>query len=437
MKIEATKKRWQKVVVILILLLVFGVSRWYILVYPPFYYRDPHDPNSGIGYSDVKHASERYANMWRYGLTPYREHLYEYPPGAIPLVYLPLVLDQAGIGTYYPNYRFQIFLIDAVIFTCLYVVLKRRKSSPLKQFLALGFYIGATAIAKDFLYDGLDLGFIGALTLALSLPIIIGRKTWFSKLFFWIFFWLSTAIKLMTLPLVLPFFWLKRREWRKELVACLLGFVIVWGLPLAAFRSSLSVMFVFHAQRPFNYGSFGKFIIQTINEFTDTEEQTDILPHYPMVGPVSTAVTRVFAWIFPIAVLVVLGYSLVLIERKRRLTEEGRLYLLLQITLIYIFTVFLSSKIFSNPFHIWYLPLLSLYPFRSLRQQLGCYGLAILLLMLDTTPWLRAPMGAVMGPVSWSTVRGISRFVPMWLLWYLSLRLQPANRVGRVAVEQD
>src|SRR3990170_439473 len=83
--------------------LVFFLSRVFILFNPP------------QNYSDVFHDYRRYAEMWASGITPYLEHLYEYPPATLPLLYLPEYFNQLNLGHYYQNYRFQIFLLDLVI----------------------------------------------------------------------------------------------------------------------------------------------------------------------------------------------------------------------------------------------------------------------------------------------------------------------------------
>ena len=47
---------------LLLIIALFIASRVYVFLNPPLYY------------SDVTADYERYANIWRYGLTPYLEH---------------------------------------------------------------------------------------------------------------------------------------------------------------------------------------------------------------------------------------------------------------------------------------------------------------------------------------------------------------------------
>jgi hypothetical protein len=131
---------------IFLIFLVFIASRVWVLQNPP------------ASYSDVKQDYERYANMWRYGLTPYREHLFEYPPAAVPVLSIPLNVDQAGIGFYYLDYRIEIFLFEVVL------LVSARDNSEIsyqkRKIIAITFYILAGMVAKDYWYEGLDFIFL-------------------------------------------------------------------------------------------------------------------------------------------------------------------------------------------------------------------------------------------------------------------------------------
>src|SRR3989344_6080111 len=190
----------------------FFLSRIFILSHPP------------QNYSDVFHDYRRYAEMWSSGLTPYFKHLYEYPPVTIPVLYLPEVFNRLNIGHYYQNYRLQIFLLDLVISYFIFGQIIKLTTKPAVKILSLVFYNLAPVIAKDFFYEGIDWIFIGSLSLAL---IYSSRR-----LLFWWLFWLSTGIKLLTAPLALVFL---NRDWKQMI----LGLILVWGLPLLIFRSSL------------------------------------------------------------------------------------------------------------------------------------------------------------------------------------------------------
>jgi hypothetical protein len=291
----------------LLWLSVFLVSRMYVLYNPPYMMPNQERQIQGSGYSDVKQDYERYANMWHYGLTPYLKHWYEYPPAAIPLTYLPLWIDLHGFGYYYQNYRLQIFVLELLFFSLLIGFLQKIPMPYINRQISLGFYVLAGTIAKDFWYDGLDLVFMMSLVGAIMLGYLPGlHKTW-KRIGYWILFWLSVAIKLLTLPLALPFLLASgRKVWKHELLACIAGFILIWGLPLMIFRSSLSVFLVFHGERPLKYEAFASFVVRTINDYTHTEIQSDVKPHFPMTGPVSTVAEQVTGIIFPLALLAVL-----------------------------------------------------------------------------------------------------------------------------------
>src|SRR6185369_13200574 len=135
--------RLRSFLIISLIFLVFVISRIWVLQHPPLYY------------SDVKHDYERYANIWRYSLMPYRQHLFEYPPAAVPLISIPLDIDQAGIGVYYLNYRVEIFLFECVLFGFLLAVISRLPTKSIVKISAVTFYILAGIVAKDFWYEGL------------------------------------------------------------------------------------------------------------------------------------------------------------------------------------------------------------------------------------------------------------------------------------------
>lgn len=381
--------------------ILFFFSRLYILKNPPPYY------------SDVFHDYRRYAAMWQSGITPYFKHLYEYPPATIPLIYLPEALNQRNIGHYYENYRFQIFILDTIIFFFILKTILSLKTKPVSKYLSLGFYLIGSMVAKDFFYEGIDLVFIGSLVLGL---IFFNRR-----LLFWFFFWLSTSIKLLTAPLAAPYFFMTKLSWVKELKAAFLGFLLVWGLPLIIFRTSLSVMFFFHNQRGLKYASFPSFIVETINYFTKTEVRLNQPPDFQLVGPVSDVITRVVSLIFPLSILIVLGYACFIIFIRKKYHH----YLFsLKLALIYVFTIFLSAKIFSQPFHIWFLPLIALLPFRSLKHQLAFMLPALWLLIIDTTPWIRVNEALmIIDPLPLKFFIYSLRFLPMIWLLVLSYKL--------------
>ncbi len=414
---------------ILAIFSIFICSRYYIFTHPP------------QSYSDVTADYERYANMWRYGLTPYRQHLYEYPPATIPMLSIPLSLDQAGIGKYYKNYRTEILLIDTFFF--IYLVWISRRLPWLKQrwFLSLLAYILLTTAASDFLYEGIDLAFTAAAVVALTLSLAITKKSFVLETIVWAFFWLSTAIKFLTLPLLLPLFLLLHRgKLVQQLAACALGFILVWGLPLGLYRSSLQVSFVHNGNRPIKYAAFPAHIIRWVNSFTHSEHQNPVAPDFEYVGPVSTQVTKIDAIVFPLAVLSSIGYMIFILLQKTRTKlpqsfaeskkllfsttfVEGteRVRFGLYYYMVYIFTLFLTAKIFSQPFHIWYIPVVVLLPYRSIHRWLLVIALCFLMILLDMTTVLHIKHNFLLfGTIEIALIRDVFRFIPMGIILYIA-----------------
>jgi hypothetical protein len=417
------RKKYHRWLMMAVWLLVFFTSRWWVLEHPPYRITITDGKFSGSGFSDVKQDYERYANMWKYGLTPYFEQLYEYPPATIPFVYLPLEVDLAGFGYYYYNYRVQIFIVEAIFFGFLYLLIQRLPMTQLQKRLSLLFFILAGMWAKDYWYEGIDLVFALFLAGALMVDRLVRIQTLKSRIIFWTLFWLSTAIKYMTFPLALPFLLLSRIKLKNEITASMIGFLIVWGFPLAYFRSSLSVPVVFHMERPLKYGSFGTYILNVINDYTRTETQTDILPHYPIVGPVASFMEKTVSLTFLMAIMattLILTYWAWLVRKQVKTPPYYRYQTYIRMSLIYMMVLFLTTKVFSSPFHIWYVPLMSILAYPNLAYQLTNFSLAGLMLGLDTTPYLKAPEGMAFGQTSLARVRDAFRFIPMLILLYIS-----------------
>src|SRR3972149_4778872 len=374
---------------IILAILGFFISRIYILLNPP--------PN----YSDVFHDYRRYAEMWASGLTPYLIHLYEYPPITIPVLYLPEVLNRANIGHYYQNYRLQIFIFDFLISAFVIGAILKLKTKPVNKALAIVFYNLAPMVAKDFFYEGIDWLFIGSFVIGL---IYLSKRFWF-----WLFFWLSTGIKLLTAPLAAVFM---GRNWKKMI----LTFILIWGLPLLIFRSSLGVMFVYNNARGIKYAAFPSYVVETVNYFTHSEVRRDVPPDFEWQGPVSDKAEKVVGLIYPLSILLVIIYG-----RRLPRSYEGAI----KISLVYFLTMFFTAKIFSQPFHLWLIPLIALFPFKSTTSQLIMMGLVMMLLIVDTTPWIKLPEQLmVIKPLPLKFFSYLLlRYVPMASLLWLSIKL--------------
>jgi len=281
-------------------LIGFLISRIYVFLNPPPFY------------SDVFHDYRRYAGMWAEGHTPYLKHFYEYPPATIPLLYAPQLLMDSGLGHYYSNYRTMTLILDLIIFFAILKVLQKLKTTQNQKNLSLAFYLIAPMISKDFFYEGIDLVFISSLVIGLFY-LLKTQKSFLNRFWFWFFFWLSTSIKFLSVPLLAVYFYLTNFKLFKELKSFILGFLAVWALPLVIFRSSLAVMFVFHAQRKLKYASFPAFIVETINYWTKSETRVMKPPDFQLQGPVSAVAEKIVEIVFPLSILLVLIYGLFIV----------------------------------------------------------------------------------------------------------------------------
>src|SRR3989344_2890419 len=374
---------------IILAILTFFISRIYVLLNPP--------PN----YSDFFHDYRRYAEMWSSGLTPYLVHLYEYPPITIPVLYLPEALNKLNIGHYCQNYRLQIFIFDLFISAFIIGAILKFKTKPVNKVLAIVFYNLTPMIAKDFFYEGIDWLFIGSFVIGL---IYLSKRFWF-----WLFFWLSTGIKLLTAPLAAVFI---DKDWKKMI----LTFILIWGLPILIFRSSLGVMFVYNNARGIKYAAFPSYVVETINYFTHTETRRNQPPDFELQGPVSSLAGKVVGLIYPLSILLVLIYG-----RRQPQNYASAI----KISLIYFLTMFFTAKIFSQPFHLWLIPLLALFPFKSTKIQLLMMGLVMMLLVVDTTPWIKLPEQLmVINPLPLKFFSYLLlRYLPLGALLWLSIKL--------------
>jgi len=406
-----------------IVVLLFIISRLYFLTHPAFIEGVPHR-----AFSDVKHYYERYANMWYYGLTPYLEHYYEYPPATIPLLLMPLVFDQWGIGKYYFNYRVQTFFIDILLFLVILKVIEKLDWGFKRKLFSFVFYFLAFFIAKDYIYEGIDLAFITALFAAVSTTFLKNQAKFKNRIVFWCFFWLSVAVKFLSLPLLLPFLFLKKLDLKKEIASCTAGALIIWIIPLLLFRTSLSVSVVFHLQRKMKYSSFPYFIVYIVNLFTKSETKMDIPPDFSLVGPVSDFVQPVFTLLLFVSVLIFLFAAFLKTKNsflgKEQFNKKQQLRYYLSFSLIVVFLMFIFGKVHSAPFHLWYIPLITIFPFQQIKNKVFFMGTAIWSLILNVTDWLMFyPNIIVIEPFNIDFFVTCLRFLPFFILLYLALRM--------------
>ncbi len=394
---------------IAVVLLSFIFSRWYIFLNPP------------ASYSDVTADYERYANAWRYGMTPYKEFLFEYPPATVPLLSFPLELDQRGIGKYYPNYRTQILVIDTVFFLFVLATMIYKLPWTKKRWFGVSLtYILLTSLTKDFFYEGIDLAFTAAAVTAFLVPVWVSKTpSWMGQGVSWFFFWLSTAIKFLTIPLAAPLFFIFSGSFWKKAVLAGLGFMLTWGIAGYFYGTSLSVSFVHNNARPIKYASFPAYIIKLADSFTNTETRVDKAPDFQFEGPVSNVVTKGNKVVFPVAVLAMIIWATLQASK----VQGNRTFLKTAVLLggygAYTFMLFLTAKTFSQPFHIWYLPLLMLFPFSSKKHWALAVLCASLMVILDTTPWLTGNTIPILKLPTAGLVRDAFRFIPMGVMLWL------------------
>ncbi len=353
-------------------LLFFG-SRLIIWFFPP-------------DFTDIMYSYYHYARIWSEGYTPYLVHLFEYPPANIILFYLPWFLDRLCPIDYPTFYRFIIFLVDLLIFVLAIKTLNQLKLKPLVISIALFYYIVSLLKAKDFVYDSMDLVFISGLFLSLVL-LKLKKPNLKTRFFSWFFFWLSTAFKYITFPLAIPFLLMKKgKELKEEYVVAFLSFLTVWGLPLAIFRTSLSVSLAYHSQRGFQVESVPANIIRLINSWTQSERYIEVFKNYDIRGPVTEKLTFLLSAMFVAAMLVFLIYAISRSLRLRNQSQKNEYQEKLRLSLIFLFSFLLTSKVFSTPFHLWLPPLLAVYPFKSVKKQLSVLLTSFFMIAISMTP---------------------------------------------------
>ena len=216
----------------------------------------------------------------------------------------------------------------------------------------------------------------------------------------------------MTLPLFPALFASIKNKFRNKLLPIIIGGVIVWGVPIIIFRSSLLVSVVFHLNRPAKYGSFQSHLADFANHFTQSETRTTKPPDYQLEGPISAQLENIFGPVFYIGIVVIALISFIHITKRKNPDLKS----LLKYSLIYILFIFLSGKTFSSPFYIWLIPLLAIFPFKTTKNQSLVFLLTLYMIILDTTSLISLPPTPVLGPVTLKLLRDSTRFIPMFIL---------------------
>jgi len=354
--------RWVKKYWWVIAILAFVASRVYIFTNPPTYVR----------------YFEEYANIWYYGWPPYLMHWYEYPPLTIPFVSGPLLLDLAGIGKYRMNFRVMTLIFDTILFLVILRVMQKLKYPPLTKLANAVFYILLTIKAKDFMYENLDLLFAMTLFLPAVAPLFLIKGKGILQ---WLMYWLGTGLKLVNAPLALLYFFGSKQPLLKRLILPIATFLILWTIPLVIFRSSLSVVIVYHANRQLQVESFPSLIVRGANLITKSEEMYfSQFKSFDLRGPISTVVLPISTIS---AIILMAGLCLFIWINRDRASNP---LFMMKVTLLFIFIYFLTNKVFSTPYPLWYLPLLVVFPYKNWKERGFFYVVAAIFLGVATSP---------------------------------------------------
>ena len=289
---------------------------------------------------------------------------------------------------YAQSYRGLMLLIDIGLFALVWRTLTVWRVKLPVMVGALLYYSLTTLKANHFVYDKIDWAFAAATFLGVVAPIVWRSKSrWFIG---WVGFFIGVALKYINAPLVPVYAVLERKEWRKAAMAAAVAFLLIWGLPLAIYRSSLSVSFVYFRLRGLQVESVPATIVATVNRFTKSEQYVEVFKNYDIIGPVSQKVRRVFDVVFPSTLILWIGYALWTGWRaKSREINHLRMYL----TMGYIFLFMLTSKVLSTPFLLWHIPFLTAYPFKSLREQLKYTIPSFIIIAISMTGVTDRPIG--------------------------------------------
>ncbi len=359
---------------------VFLVTRGIIWIYRP------------VQFTEIIYSYMPYAHLWAGGTKPYLQQWYEYPPATIPLFYLPHVIDMGTNHHWYHvdylvSYRGMLLLVDIFLFWLMTKVLQKSKSSSTMYVMSLAYYALVTAKANHFIYDSMDLTFTCAMFVAAVAPILWQTKGWFIG---WLGYFLAVALKYVNAPLGLMHAAFEHKNLARLFVELSIAGLLIWGVPLILFRSSLLVSFVYHQQRGLQVESAPATLARTINSFTQTERYAEVYKNYDIQGPVSSQIKRVFDVAFPISLLVYgVWASKRIIQRNPKHTHDLRIW----VSLGYISCFMLTAKVLSTPFLLWHIPFVAVLPLKTWREKLPAMMASAIIIGTSMTSIPNLPLG--------------------------------------------
>lgn len=390
---------------------IFLLTRLYIWNNPP------------TDFTQIIYVYMPYAHLWAEGYIPYLKQVYEYPPLTIPFFYIPHLIDMATNHQWYhinysDAYKLILTSVDIAIFALIWKTLKKLNTSKTVFITSLLYYSLVTAKANHFIYDSFDLIFAVALMLAVVAPLLWQRRGTFWG---WFGFMAGVAIKYVNAPLGLLMVIQQCHSFKKLVVEGLIATLLIWGIPVAVFRSSMMVTFEYHKQRGIQIESIPATLVRTIDQWTHSERAVEVAKAYDIQGPVSTQVGKIFKIIFPVSLLVYVtsaGFYLWKLKYKDTFVP------MMWITLGYISLFMIVSPVLSTPYLLWHIPFVALLPTKKLSQKLSLVIPSFIIIAAGMT----AIPNVAFGPltlhiwIGWIKVVGFS-----WMLWQVYLHLRRAK----------